>query len=73
MTLLKAGQISNCCHPNALMTLKEYLADYASDETRELGEALIRRELEQIPNSTVRRRATEYIEQIENGSRDFRF
>ncbi|MCI8947413.1 MAG: [FeFe] hydrogenase H-cluster radical SAM maturase HydG [Lachnospiraceae bacterium] len=73
MTLLKAGQISNCCHPNALMTLKEYLVDYASDETRELGEALIRRELEQIPNSTVRRRATEYIEQIENGSRDFRF
>lgn len=73
MTLLKAGQISNCCHPNALMTLKEYLVDYASDETRELGEALIRRELEQIPNSMVRRRATEYIEQIENGSRDFRF
>lgn len=73
MTLLKAGQISNCCHPNALMTLKEYLVDYASEETRKRGEELIRRELEQIPNSTVRRRAAEYIEQIEKGSRDFRF
>ncbi len=73
MTLLKSGQISNCCHPNALMTLKEYLVDYASEETRKRGEALIGKELANIPNSTVRQRAAEYIGQIEEGRRDFRF
>ena len=69
MTLLKAGQISNCCHPNALLTLK----DYASEKTRAAGEALIQKELENIPNVTVREKTTEYIEAIENGNRDFRF
>lgn len=73
MTLLKAGQISNCCHPNALLTLKEYLTDYASEKTRAAGEALIQKELENIPNVTVREKTTEYIEAIENGNRDFRF
>jgi len=73
MTLLKSGQIINCCHPNALMTLKEYLCDYASKETREIGEALIKKELEKIPNEKVKNLATDYIENIENGKRDFRF
>lgn len=73
MTLCKNMQILNCCHPNALMTLKEYLEDYASDETRQLGMELIARELEKIPNEKVRERARQYIHEIEGGARDFRF
>ena len=55
------------------MTLKEYLEDYASPQTKEIGEALIRKELRTIPNETVRQKATEYIENIHEGQRDFRF
>ena len=73
MTLCKSGQISNCCHPNALMTLKEYLVDYASAETKAAGEVLIARELTHIPNPVVRQKAAAYIAQIEGGERDFRF
>ncbi|MGN1121132.1 MAG: [FeFe] hydrogenase H-cluster radical SAM maturase HydG [Eubacteriales bacterium] len=73
MSLLKAGQIQNCCHPNALMTLKEFLEDYAGDATRAIGEPLIAKELETIPNPTVRRKAAEYIANIHEGKRDFRF
>ncbi len=73
MSLLKSKQIVNCCHPNALMTLKEYLEDYASPDTKAIGEALIRKELLTIPNETVRRKASEYIENIHEGQRDFRF
>jgi len=73
MSLCKSGQILNCCHPNALMTLKEYLVDYASEETREAGEALIARELGNIPKEKVRQIAESYIKEIEDGKRDFRF
>lgn len=73
MTLLKNGQISNCCLPNALLTLKEYIRDYASPETREKGEAMIRRLLQTVPNERVRNRAAGYLAAIENGERDFRF
>ena len=73
MTLLKSGQIINCCHPNALMTLKEYLLDYASKDTREIGEKLIKEELKKITNEKVKKLATDYIENMENGKRDFRF
>ncbi|NLB82131.1 MAG: [FeFe] hydrogenase H-cluster radical SAM maturase HydG [Clostridiaceae bacterium] len=73
MTLLKNRQILNCCHPNALMTLKEFLIDYASPETKKIGEELIARELEKISNEKVRAIATERIALINNGSRDFRF
>ena len=73
MSLLKSKQIVNCCHPNALMTLKEYLEDYASPETKAVGEALIRKELETIPNETVRAKARKYIENLHLGQRDFRF
>lgn len=73
MKLIKSGQIANCCHPNALMTLKEYLVDYASEKTRREGEALIDRELANIPNPVVREKAKAYIAQIEGGERDFRF
>ena len=73
MTLCKNMQILNCCHPNALMTLKEYLEDYASPETKEIGMQLIERELENIPNPKVKKTATEYIHNIAEGKRDFRF
>ena len=73
MTLCKNGQIQNCCHPNALMTLKEYLVDYASDETRAVGQDLITRELTNIPKDKVRQIAEQYIKEIEDGKRDFRF
>lgn len=73
MELLKSRQIVNCCHPNALMTLKEFLEDYASPETKAVGERLIAEELKKIPNEAVRRKAEEYIENIHNGERDFRF
>ncbi len=73
MELLKSRQIVNCCHPNALMTLKEYLEDYASLPTKEVGEKLIAEELKKIPNEQVRKKAEAYIANIQNGERDFRF
>ena len=73
MSLLKSKQIINCCHPNALMTLKEYLEDYASPETKAVGEKLIPEELKKITNPVVQKKATEYIENIHEGKRDFRF
>lgn len=73
MTLVKAGQISNCCHPNALMTLREYLDDYASEETKLKGIKLIEDELLKIPNEKVRKIAKEHINDIDSGKRDFRF
>ena len=73
MTLLKNGQISNCCLPNALLTLKEYLKDYASPATRAKGEAMIKRLLNDVPNEKARATAAKYLDAIENGERDFRF
>lgn len=73
MSLCKSKQILNCCHPNALMTLKEYLEDYASPETKELGMKMIERELEKIPNLKVRGIAADHIHDIAGGQRDFRF
>ncbi len=72
-SLCKDGQILNCCHPNALMTLKEYLMDYASPETRRVGEEMIRREIEKVPNEKVRAIAMRNLQDIEEGKRDFRF
>lgn len=73
MALCKSKQIQNCCHPNALMTLKEYLVDYASPATRELGLELIKKELCSIPRKKVRDIVVERLGKIENGERDFRF
>lgn len=74
MSLCKNGQILNCCHPNALITLSEYLVDYAGKDTKKVGFELIERELAKIPGEKVRKIATENIEQIKNSnSRDFRF
>lgn len=74
MQLCKSGQILNCCQPNALMTLKEYLLDYGSDFSKDLGQKLIGEKLEKIPNETVKAKAKKYIEEMETvGKRDFRF
>ena len=73
MSLLKSGQIVNCCQPNALMTLKEYLEDYASSDTKAKGEKVIREQLEVITNPIVKEKAAEYIDNIHAGKRDFRF
>ncbi len=73
MSLAKTGAIQNCCQPNALMTLEEYLCDYASDETQENGRRVIENEIEKIPNDNVKRIAKENIEKIQKGERDFRF
>ena len=74
MSLCKSGQIINCCHPNALMTLCEYLVDYASETTKEKGFAMIDAELEKITNPKVKEIAKKNIEDIKNSNRrDFRF
>lgn len=73
MSLVKTGQIANCCSPNALMTLQEYLEDYASPETKALGTKMIREQMEKIPNPAIKRRAIENLKYIAEGKRDFRF
>ena len=73
MSLCKAGQIHNCCLPNALMTLKEYLMDYASEDTRKKGLELIEKEIENIPKEKVQGIVRERLIEIEKGNRDFRF
>ena len=73
MSLVKRGQIANCCQPNALMTLKEYLEDYASSETKEKGMRLIREEMKHIPNPKIRAIAERNLQEIGEGKRDFRF
>ena len=73
MALCKVGQIQNCCHPNALLTLQEYLTDYATEETQKIGEALIDREILNVPDPKRREKALSYLARIRNGERDFRF
>ena len=73
MSLLKRGQIANCCQPNALMTLKEYAEDYASPAVKAKIEALIAKEINNVPNIKIRERAMENLKQIALGNRDFRF
>lgn len=73
MRLCKSGKIQYCCHPNALMTLKEYLEDYASPETKAVGEALIQSEMKTIPSEKIRQITAENMVKISQGMRDFRF
>ncbi len=73
MSLCKSGQIKNCCLPNALMTLKEYLEDYAAPETKAIGERLIQENLKDILSPSVRKIAEQHLADMANGSRDFRF
>lgn len=73
MSLAKTGQIGNCCAPNALMTLQEYLQDYASSATRAVAAKVIERELRNIPSDKVRQMTQLRIDEIIKGKRDFRF
>ncbi len=73
MSLCKSGEIQNCCHSNALMTLKEYIEDYAREETKRVGEELIGKEIHNIPKEKVREIVLKNLKNIENGQRDFRF
>ncbi len=73
MSLCKSGQIHNCCLPNALMTLKEYLEDYASESTKIVGDEIINKELSNIPKDKVREVVTDRLDKIATGERDFRF
>lgn len=73
MSLCKSQQILNCCHPNALMTLKEYIEDYASEDTKKIGDELILKEIENIPSEKVKGIVLERLNKIKNGERDFRF
>ncbi|MBY9078464.1 [FeFe] hydrogenase H-cluster radical SAM maturase HydG [Paenibacillus sp. HN-1] len=73
MALAKSGQIHNVCQPNSLMTLKEFLLDYADEETRSIGEQLIRDNLERIPLESARQATIKQLRRIEAGERDLRF
>ena len=73
MSLCKSGQIQNCCLPNALMTLQEYLEDYAAPDTKAVGERCIQEQLEHIPNEKVRSFTEDKLSKIGQGERDFRF
>lgn len=74
MSLCKSGQIQNCCHPNALMTLKEYLTDYASPKTKAIGDKLIEKEVLNVPNEKARAVVLDNLRLIEQDNRrDFRF
>ena len=73
MALCKSKQIQNCCHPNALLTLKEYLNDYASPDTKRIGEDLIKRELDNIPNPKARETCEKRLALIDEGTRDLYF
>ena len=73
MEICKSKQIQNCCHPNAIITLKEYLHDYASEKTKKTVENLIQNELQNIENNVTRRKTIEILTENEKGERDFRF
>jgi 2-iminoacetate synthase len=73
MAICKEQQIHNFCHPNAIMTLKEYLEDYASAETKKVGDELIQQELKTLKNENITKQVKDYLGKIENGERDFRF
>ena len=73
MEICKKQQIHNFCHPNAIMTLKEYLEDYASEETRKVGEALIANELKALENSKIKKVVEEDLVKIAHGERNFKF
>jgi 2-iminoacetate synthase len=73
MSLVKSGQIANCCQPNALMTLKEYLEDYATVDTKAKGDIVIADEMNRIPNEKIRAIARDHLAELTSGKRDFRF
>lgn len=73
MEICKQQQIHNFCHPNALMTLKEYLVDYSSDSTHTIGDKLIEEELLSIEDEKIREIVRQNLKKIQNGQRDLNF
>lgn len=72
MKVAKSKFVHNYCIPNAIFTLKEYLLDYASDETRQKGEEILRNHMEQFKGESVYNKILENLSRIENGERDLR-
>ena len=73
MEEVKSFQIAKFCQPNAIMTLQEYLSDYAAEDTRKLGEEKIHDFLKDVERDDLREKAAEYVKRIQGGERDFRF
>ena len=73
MSLAKSGEIQNVCLPNALLTFKEYLIDYADDSLKKVGEAMITKNLASIPQESIRTETIKRLKEIEEGSRDLYF
>ncbi len=73
MEVCKSQQIHNFCHPNAILTLKEYLVDYASEETKAIGEKLIAAEVEKIEDENIKKTVIDDLKKIEQGGRDYKF
>ena len=73
MEICKGQQIHNFCHPNAIMTLDEYLQDYASDETKKVGENLISKEVEALENPEIKAVVKKNLDKISKGERNFKF
>jgi 2-iminoacetate synthase len=73
MDIAKPGEIQHLCGPNAVLTFKEYLLDYATPETREVGEGTLARHLEEITNPGLKEKTQERIQEIEGGKRDLYF
>ena len=73
MSICKQQQIHNFCHPNAIMTLAEYLEDYAKPDTKKVGEELMKKELQTINDDKIKSMTEKYLEKIKSGERDFRF
>lgn len=73
MEVCKKQQIHNFCHPNAILTLKEYLDDYATEETRQIGNKLIDKEISTIKDEKISQAVKSYLEKIKTGERNFKF
>ncbi|MDK0710170.1 [FeFe] hydrogenase H-cluster radical SAM maturase HydG [Clostridium perfringens] len=73
MDIVKSGELYKICEANALITLKEFIDDYGTDRTREIGDNLIKKSIDEIDNESFRKSVEEKINKISNGTRDLRF
>ncbi len=73
MDIVKSGELYKICEANALITLKEFIDDYGTDRTREIGDKLIKKSIDEIDNESFRKSVEEKINKISNGTRDLRF
>jgi len=73
MDIVKSGELYKICEANALITLKEFIDDYGTDRTREIGDKLIKKSIDEIDNESFRKSVEEKINKISKGTRDLRF